>query len=445
VTVTARSNGGPAGEELTADPEGGIWNSLETLDRTELTAKQDSSLPERIRKAYEEGGLYRHAFESAGVSPDDYTGREDLQKFPLVSKDMVRAFRAETGDPFGGLSAGVVPGASVSHGSGTSGVATLQVSSPSDRETVADELASMFWMAGARRGTKILSIQNFGVRVELTLPAAAFKIGAVHILPDVGSSSIDQLENIRPAITWAYPGWLDGLVAATDRAGRDLAAVLDPLQTLWWGGRYLSPLKRERLEARVGATIYEMGGMGDIGLHTSSCLAQNGMHIREDLFVVETIDPETAEPLPPGVPGELVFTSLWDEGMNHVRWRSDDFGLLKTEPCGCGRTSARIFQLGRVWERTVVDGVAVMPGEIDDILYEVADQDVPFQIVRSADGTRRAFVRVAVPSGFGVDEVGKALCSRLGVEMNVLDTPIEDLVGPADAKYAHKYAQVRDE
>lgn len=428
-------------------PDDHVWNSVETVDRSELIGKQNAVLRERIERAYEKGGLYRNIYDAAGVSPGDYGSRADLSRLPLVSKDMVRAFRAETGDPYGGLSSGVVPGASISHGSGTSGTPTLQVSSPADRETVADELASMFWMAGAREGTRILSIQNFGVRVELTLPLAAFKIGAVHILPDLGSASVDQLEFLRPEISWAYPGWLDGLSAAAAKSGRRLDAVLDSLETLWWGGRYLSPLKRSRLQEQVGATIYEMGGMGDIGLHTSSCSAQDGMHIREDLFVVETIDPDSGQPVADGSPGELVFTSLWDEGMNHVRWRSDDFGMVKSEPCSCGRTSARIFQLGRVWERTVVDGVPVMPGQVDDILYDVTEQDVPFQLVRSADGNRPAFLRVAVPSdgGVSVDELGATVCSRLGVELEVRATTVEDLVGSADAKYAHKYAQVRDE
>ncbi|AWK76277.1 hypothetical protein CBI38_32980 (plasmid) [Rhodococcus oxybenzonivorans] len=428
-------------------PDSDVWNAVETVDRSELIAKQNAVLPERIEKAYVEGGLYRKMYDAAGVSPGDYGSRADLGRLPLVSKDMVRAFRAETGDPYGGLSSGVVPGASISHGSGTSGTPTLQVSSPADRETVADELASMFWMAGAREGTRILTMQNFGVRVELTLPLAAFKIGAVHILPDLGSASVDQLEFLRPEVTWAYPGWLDGLSAAAAKSGRKLDAVLDSLETLWWGGRYLSPLKRSRLQEQVGATIYEMGGMGDVGLHTSSCSAQDGMHIREDLFVVETIDPDSGQPLTDGSPGELVFTSLWDEGMNHVRWRSDDIGMVKSEPCSCGRTSARIFQLGRVWERTVVDGVLVMPGQVDDILYDVTEQDVPFQLVRSADGSRPAFLRVAVPSdgGVSVDDLGATVCSRLGVELEVRATTTEELVGSAGAKYAHKYAQVKDE
>jgi phenylacetate-CoA ligase len=425
-----------------ANAENDPWNSAETVDRSELAAKQNAVLPERIQKAYDEGGLYRQAYDAAGMSPGGYRDREDLSKFPLVSKDMVRAFRRESGDVFGGLSAGVVPGAMISHGSGTSGTPTLQVHTPNDRETVADELASMFWAAGARQGSKILSIQAHGASVEVTMPMAAFKIGAVHVMPHVGSSSIDQLESLRPQISWAYVGWLDGVTKSARAAGKDVDALLGSLEILWWGGRYLSPFKRERLAARVGATVYEMGGMGDVGLHVGSCSAQDGMHIREDLFLVETVDPETNEPLPPGVQGELVFTSLFGEGMNYVRWRSDDVGIVNTEPCACGRTTARIRQLGRVWERTTIDGVAFMPGEIDDILYEAVGEDIPFQLVRSADAARRPYLRLAPPDGLGVEELGNAVCSGLGVDLDVRRTPASDLV---DTTYGFKYAQVKDE
>jgi phenylacetate-CoA ligase len=425
--------------------EAPLWNAdAESPSRAELEKRQDALLPERIRKAYDEGGLYQQHYDAAQVKPQDYTDRADLRRFPLVGKDAVRAHRVDTGDPFGGLSSGVVAGASVSHGTGTSGTPTLQVSTPADREAVADELATMFWMTGVRSESRILAIQNFGVRAELTLHMAALKIGAVQILPDSGSSSIDQLESLRPAFTWAYPGWLDRLAASASDAGKELEALLEPLEALWWGGRYLSPFRREKLQARLNATVYEMGGMGDVGLHTSTCSAQDGMHIREDMFVVEVIDPQTEDHVHAGTPGELVFTSLWDQGMNHVRWRSDDIGLVKTDPCSCGRTTARVFQLGRVWERTVIDGATIMPTQIDDVLYELTEQDVPFQIVRPRDG-RRPFVRVAVTDGLDLGEVRDAVGAALGAELDVVPVPTSELVGPPDAKYAHKYAQVKDE
>lgn len=422
-----------------------VWNDVEMNTRAELQKRQGSLLRERIRKAYEEGGLYRQHYDAAQVKPHDYADRADLSKFPLVSKDDVRAFRLATGDPFGGLSAGMVAGASVSHGTGTSGIPTLQLSTPADREAVADELASMFWMTGLRPESRILALQNFGVRAELTLAMAALKIGAVHILPDSGSSSIDQLESLRPQFTWAYPGWLDRLAASAHDAGKDLEALLEPLEVLWWGGRYLSPFRREKLEARFNAHVYEMGGMGDVGLHVSTCSAQNGMHLREDMFVVEVIDPQTEEPVPAGTPGELVFTSLWDEGMNHVRWRSDDIGMVKTDPCSCGRTTARVFQLGRVWERTLVDGATIMPAQIDDVLFALTEQDVAFQIVRSRDGGRRPYVRVAATDGLDLVEVGNAMSTELGVQLDVVGAPKSDLVGSSEARYAHKYKQVTDE
>jgi phenylacetate-CoA ligase len=304
----------------------------------------------------------------------------------------------------------------------------------------------MYWMSGVREGTKILSMQSFGVRAELVLPLAAFKIGAVHVLPDMGASSLYQLEYLRPQLSWAYPGWLDGVIAAANTAGKDLDAVLEPLEILWFGGRYVSPERRVRLEKRVGATLYEVGGLGDIGLHSCSCSATDGMHVREDLFVVETVDPETGEPLSPGSLGELVVTSLFEEGMNHVRWRSDDIGVVKTDRCTCGRTSARIFQLGRVWERTVIDGKSVMPNQVDDILYEIGETEVPFQIVRSKDGSQTPFLRVAPPEAVGVDEIRTAVCDGLGLDLDVREVTVEEIVGDdaGGARLAFKYAQIKD-
>jgi phenylacetate-CoA ligase len=164
------------------------------------------------------------------------------------------------------------------------------------------------------------------------------------------------------------------------------------------------------------------------------------LHLRDDLFIVETIDPDTGEPRAEGEMGELVFTSLWEESMNYVRWRTEDFGSWRWDPCSCGRTTTRFSVLGRVWERVAVGDRTFFPGDFEAVLVDAFGREAFFQLVKSKETGQLSSMNVDLPEGLGHADVERALASGLditGVEVRVM--PEEEIRAGMPS---YKYRQV---
>jgi phenylacetate-CoA ligase len=267
-------------------------------------------------------------------------------------------------------------------------------------------------------------------------------IGISQIVGDVTKPTVylAQLEFLRPFAINVFAGFVETLERAALELRHDFQRLIDPVQVVFFMGKHLDPSSRRRLQALTNAQIFEIGGLGDIGLWMSECQAHDGLHVREDMFFVETIDSATGESQSLENPNELVFTSLWEESMNYVRWRSDDIGVLKTEPCICGRTTGRLLVLGRVWERTAIGNSTFLPQQIEDVLSELLAEEPFFQIVRHRNG-RRAELRVSLPSDFSTDDVSLALAEQLGIEIEAQSVDKETIVAGSPF---YKYRQVVD-
>lgn len=416
-----------------------FWNEpMETMSRTEIGRLQEEALPERIEKARREAPLYRELWESSGLGVGSCRGIEDLAKFPFVVKDMVRDFRRRTRDPFGGIAAPVRPGSTITRSTGTSGDPTFFVMSPDDVDRAADEVASYLWQVGHRPGSLVMVGAGSGTRADAPMWRAHERIGVTTIAANQSNvgAFLSQLEYLAPESMGLVSGALDRLVGEVAARGQDLREVASSVQRVTHAGRRLSSRERCRISALLGADVFEVGGLGDIGFWGSDCVAHQGIHIREDFFVIETVDPVTGELRPNGELGELVFTSLWEESMNYVRWRSEDLGIVDASPCSCGRTTARVRVLGRVSERVDIGDRVIFPGDVEDALLDLFEKEPSFQLVKDRETGRLLAIKIALEDGLSAADAARVLQENFSLEVEVRAASDESIrAGSPDYKY----------
>lgn len=420
-----------------------FWNeSMETMSRADIRRFQDAALPERVEKARRESPLYRALWEASGCDRGAFNGLDDLQRLPFVVKDMVRDFRRASHDPFGGIAGPVDVGSIISRSTGTSGEPTFFVTSPADVERAGDQVASFLWQMGHRARTVALIPGGTGTRVDAPMLRGHQLIGAMPILGDLANVDVfvSQLEYLKPQAIVLVSGALDRIDEVAARRGLDLEDLMRSVTCITYGGRRLTARERQRISMKLEAEVFEIGGLGDIGFWGSDCGAHDGTHVREDYFVVETVDPNSGKPIPNGRPGELVFTSLWEDSMNYVRWRTEDVGIVNTGECDCGRTTARVRVLGRVSEMVDLGGRAVFPGDIETALMDVFVKEPVFQLVKSRDDGRLVGLNVALEHGVSLSEVARVLTDVLELDVPIRPTSEESIRASSPGEY--KYRQV---
>jgi phenylacetate-CoA ligase len=424
-----------------------IWNEgAEVAPLPRIAELQAQLIGERITKAYREAPLYRELWSARGLTPEAYSNPEDLARFPFVNKEDVRRFRERTGDLFGGVAGPIRPGSRVSQSTGTSGAPTLFVTSAADEDGAAEEVASYLWGAGLRPGEAYLSpVGEPGATVtRFSAADGAFKLIGATLVPAQATNIrglTEQIEMFRPTVVGVFQSMVDGLRSHAMDVGLDLGVLSRSIKSLVFAGTHLTRGERRRLEAEFGAQVFEIGGLGDIGMWAAECDVHDGFHVRPDYFAIEVINPETGKEVPVDGRGEIVYTSLWEESMNYVRWRSDDLGFVNREPCACGRTSPRLTILGRVWERSVANGITILPQEIGEVLAQRFASTIYFQIVRRVDSREVQSLRVALPAGASVADVAECVAGTMGAEL-AIDAVSEEQILAGQPVY--KYRQILD-
>ncbi|MGH3217179.1 MAG: phenylacetate--CoA ligase family protein [Streptosporangiaceae bacterium] len=420
-----------------ADGRRDFWNAqAEQRPHDERRADREAGLPERIRKAFR-APFYQAVWSRHQVSPDDYGEPGDLAKFPIVRKDDVREFRSDTGDPYGGLVEPGHPVALVSQSSGTSGLPTFQASSARDAEFIAEVMASCYWGFGIRAGDVVMGGAGGTQRPIIPIQRAYDLIGATVILADRANMNtyVEQLEYFRPQVIGLYTGFLERLYDAAIAMGRDPKRLLSSLKVAYYTGKRLIPAQRKRLRDELQVDIYELGGMGDVGALMADCVAHDGLHLRDDYFLVENLHVDTHAPQMPDEPGELVYTSMVDDAMNYVRWGSEDLGCINTAPCACGRTTARLTVYGRIWERTELNGNIVMPADIEELILSTYGRECAFQLVRDAASGQAQAIRLAPYQGAELTALEASIKSAFGAAIPVERSSESEIVAVGRAKY----------
>jgi phenylacetate-CoA ligase len=392
---------------------------IETMARTDLEALQWERLQELIPHAYEHSALVRATWENAGVKPGDIRSLADFrEKAPFLDKDMVRQFRDERGDPFGGTLC-VDPSqlTGVSSTSGTTGDPTLVPELWGAGPGVPSIITRDLWGWGVRPGDYI-ALVLFTFRG----PTYGLFQGSLGTTPLLFDFSPDEMERFcelslefRPTAVYNFGSMLINAVKdVCDRRGFDAHDVFASYKGVTFAGEPLSPRAR-RLAESWGIELFEHGNVGDV-TGSFECTEHNGLHFWEDQVHVDGIEPD-------GDRVELVASSLTNTVAPLLRYRSDDIVRLSTEQCACGRTHARMWPIGRKSDELLVQGKSVLPVDVWAAVESVDACALGlFQVIRQGPQADQLRLRVGYLPEYEAqldavrDGVKAAVLAEVGVE-----------------------------
>ncbi len=414
------------------------WNEYyECMDREELEALQLERLKQTVERVYYHVAPYRALMDEAGVKPSDIQSLADLSKLPFMKKQFLR-----DNYPFGLFAVPMSEVNRIHSSSGTSGKPTVVGYTKKDLDNWAELVARDLTMVGVRPNDIVHVSYGYGLFTGgMGLHDGASKLGAT-VVPASGGNTKRQvmiLADYGATVLACTPSYAMYLAESLEKEG-----LRDKIKLKFgvFGAEPWSENMRQELQKKLGIKAYDIYGMSEqMGPGVAmECTEQNGLHVHEDHFIVETIDPETGEVLPPGERGELVFTSLTKEAFPIVRYRTRDIARLLMEPCPCGRTSRRIGRIeGRSDDMLIIRGVNVFPSQIEHVLLSVAGIEPQYQLVVDRIGALDTLeVQVEVSKDFPFDEVKKLenlsrqirkeLESSLGISVTVKLVEPESIV-----------------
>ncbi|NMB73012.1 MAG: phenylacetate--CoA ligase [Bacteroidales bacterium] len=358
-----------------------IWNSpVECMPREDLKRLQDERLREVVERVYYNVPWYREKMQKAGLSPEDIRGTDDLHRLPFTTKEDLR----ET-YPFGMFAVPMSEILRVHASSGTTGRATVVGYTRRDLGMWSEVVARCLACAGVGREDIIQIAYGYGLFTGgLGLHYGAEKIGAV-VVPVSGGNTKRQIQLMKDfgsTVLACTPSYALYLAEAMEEEKTDPHSLR--LRVGVFGAEPWTESMRREIENRLGIKAIDIYGLSEVvGPGVScECEYQDGLHINEDHFVPEIIDPESLQPLPPGSRGELVFTTITKEGLPLIRYRTRDLTTLNYETCRCGRTMVRMAKCtGRSDDMLIIRGVNVFPSQIESILLEMSETKPHYQIV----------------------------------------------------------------
>ena len=359
-----------------------IYNEeFETLPREALEALQLKRLKQVVQRVYNTVGFYRRAFDQAGVQPDDIKSLDDLRKFPFTTKQDLRE-----NYPFGLFAVPMSSVVRLHASSGTTGRSTVVGYTKRDIETWSELMVRCLVAAGLTKNDIIHNAYDYGLFTGgLGVHYGAEKLGA-SVIPISGGNTKRQimiLQDFGPTAICCTPSYALNLAEQGKAMGIDMKSL--KLRVGIFGAEPWSEKMRLEIENNLGITALDMYGISEImgpGVSMECLEGRHGMHVFEDHFLVELINPETGEVLPPGEEGELVFTTITKEAFPLIRYRTRDLSRLLSEPCRCGRTHCRMTRVtGRSDDMLIIRGVNVFPAQIEAVLVGIEGLEPHYQII----------------------------------------------------------------
>jgi phenylacetate-CoA ligase len=368
------------------------WNKkFETATRDEIRKHQLRLLKEKVKFCYENTEFYRKRFKSAGISPSDIKTLEDAQKIPFTVKDDLRDTY-----PFGMVAVHLDDIVEIHASSGTTGNPVVGAYTQNDMDVWAELMARSLYATGVRRQDVIHNAYGYGLFTGgLGFHYGAQKIGST-IIPVSGGMTqrqIKLMKDLGSTVLCCTPSYAIYLAEAMNEVGVDPRKDLK-LKIGHFGAEPWSERIRERVEKELGVEAFDIYGLTELcGPGVSvECPEHNGLHIWEDHFLVETIDPKTGDVLPAGEEGELVFTTLTKTGLPLLRFRTRDISVVETEKCDCGRTHSRMMRVtGRSDDMLIIRGVNVFPSQIEYVIMGFPELAAQYQIVLDRPGALDVF------------------------------------------------------
>lgn len=407
-----------------------IWNeSIECASRGELERLQSERLVETVSRVYHAVPAYRHKMQEAGLVPGDIRGIEDLHKLPFTTKGDLR-----DNYPFGMFTVPMSEIVRVHASSGTTGKPTVVGYTRKDLHTWAEVVTRSLCMAGVHRNDIVQVAYGYGLFTGgLGLHYGTENLGAT-VIPISGGNTEKQIllmQDFGTTVIACTPSY--ALFLAEVMRDMGIAPGSLQLKVGIFGAEPWSENMRREIEQKLGLKAIDIYGLSEIiGPGVScECEEQAGMHINEDHFLPEIIDPLSLEPVSPGERGELVFTTITKEGIPLIRYRTRDLTRLTYEKCACGRTLVRMEKcFGRSDDMLIIRGVNVFPSQIESVLLEMSETEPHYLLIVEREGTLDTLkLMVEVQEQFFSDEIKvlealrrkitQKLQSTLGISVDV--------------------------
>ena len=378
----------------------------ETLPRDELEALQQRRLSLLLEKVYHNVPFYRKRFDERGVRPEHIRSLADMRILPFTEKQDLR-----NNYPFGLFAVPRDQVVRVHASSGTTGKATVVGYTARDVSTWADLMARSFVCAGGSRRDIVHNAYGYGLFTGgLGMHYGVERLGAT-IIPISGGGTRRQVMLLRDfgaTVLCSTPSYALYLYETIIESGIDVTDL--KLHTGIFGAEPWSAKMRAEIETKLGIKAMDIYGLSEImgpGVAMECREAQDGLHVWEDHFLMEIIDPETGEPLPDGETGELVITTLTKEAQPLIRYRTRDITRINAIPCRCGRTHRRIQRIqGRSDDMLIIRGVNIFPQQIESILLETQGITPHYQLILRREGSLDTLeVKVEVDETLFSDEI----------------------------------------
>ena len=407
---------------------------IETLPAPALRALQLQRLQTTLGRALA-SPYYRRMYQDAGIAAEAVQTLADVRDLPFTTKHDLRA-----GYPDGFLTVAKEEIVRLHSSSGTTGQATVIFHTASDIADWANLIARCMYMTGARKSDVFQNMTGYGMFTGgLGFHYGAEKLGTLTVPSGSGNSKrqVQFMKDFGTTIIHAIPSYALHLFSIFEELGVDPKRDLH-LRIAYLGAEPYSEHTRQRVETALGVKVYNSYGLSEMygpGV-AFECPEQEGMHLWEDCYLVEVINPTTLEPLPDGEEGELVLTTLTREAMPLIRYRTRDLTAILPGACPCGRTHKRIARIkGRTDDMFIVKGVNVFPMQVEKVLMGIPEVGVNYQIVlETEEFIDTLTVKVEVRGEFFAGDVKglKALQQKIITDLKseLLFTPKVLLVEP---------------
>lgn len=382
-----------------------IWNEyIECMSRDERANLQSERLRKMVERLYTNVPFYRKKFQEAGISPCDIKGIEDLPKLPFTYKQDLR-----DNYPFGLFAVPQSEIVRIHASSGTTGKQTVVGYTRKDLDMWSECVARALTSIGISKKDIVQVGYGYGLFTGgLGIHYGIEKLGA-SVIPISGGNThrqVQMMQDLKSTVLACTPSYALYLAEAL----REKNALSDlELKRGVFGAEPWTEEMRNQIEQKLNIKAFDIYGLSEIMGPGVSCECEHqcGMHIAEDHFIAEIIDPVTLQPLPWGEVGELVFTTITKEGLPLLRYRTRDLTSITIEKCECGRTTARMFKCkGRTDDMLIIRGVNVFPTQIESVLCEMREVSPHYQlIVDNKNNLDILEVQVEVDEQFFSDEI----------------------------------------
>jgi phenylacetate-CoA ligase len=401
----------------------------ECLDPEELEQTQIERLQSTLTRVYQHVPFYRKKFTALGISPEDVGSLADLTRLPLTTKADLRE-----NYPYGLFAVPMREVVRIHASSGTTGLATVVGYTRNDIRTWSNLVARILTAGGVTKDDVVQIAFGYGLFTgAFGIHYGAERIGA-SVIPASSGNTARQIQIMKDFKTTALvstPSY--ALLVGDTLQEMGIPASALSLRYGLFGAEPWSDAMRQEIEGKLGIVATDNYGLSEvIGPGVSGeCLERQGLHINEDHFLVEVINPETLRPVPPGEKGELVITTLTKEAFPMIRYRTRDLTCILPGNCPCGRTGRRMGRVtGRTDDMLIIKGVNVFPSQIEHILFEIEGTEPHYQIVVDRKGAMdevTVLVEAAETIFFDqmrrqkemVEKIQKRLAHELGIHVDV--------------------------